>query len=137
MYSTPGTKVFSSLMTSGGGAASGTFDKATSAIGNSWKVGDMTAVNDSEFLVIEHSAKKGDNVKHIWKFNIAHATPITAEPFDGKTLEELSDSAGLTKYGIQPVKKELFFGAVQIKKNGNRHARRFHIEGSFSDARRS
>ncbi len=78
-------------------------------IKNTWKVGDMTAVNENEFLVIEHSAKKGDNVKRIWKINLKGATQITKELVNGKTIEQLGDSAGLATNGIHPVKKTLFF----------------------------
>jgi len=74
-----------------------------------WSIGDMTSINDHEFLVIEHASRNGENVRKIFKINLASATPITRESFDGKTFEQLENAAGCMAHGIIPVKKTLYF----------------------------
>ncbi|MGH7600343.1 MAG: esterase-like activity of phytase family protein [bacterium] len=73
-----------------------------------WSIGDMTAINDHEFLVIEHAAKKDENVKKIFKIDISQATPITREDFNGKTLEQLENAEICVANGIKPVQKTLY-----------------------------
>lgn len=73
-----------------------------------WSIGDMTAINDYEFLVLEHAAKKDENVKKIFKIDISRATPITREDFDGKTLEQLETAENCLANGIVPVQKTLY-----------------------------
>ncbi len=73
-----------------------------------WSIGDMTAINDHEFLVLEHAAKKDENVKKIFKIDISQATPITREDFNGKTLEQLGNAENCMPNGIVPVQKTLY-----------------------------
>lgn len=73
-----------------------------------WSIGDMAAINDHEFLVIEHAAKKDENVKKIFKIDIAKATPITREDFNGETLEQLENAENCLANGIVPVQKALY-----------------------------
>jgi len=80
-----------------------------------WEIGDAAAVNDSEFLVIEHKAKKSISHLIIYKINIAHATPITQDWVGGRTIEQYYDEAGLASIGIKPVTKELF---MDLNKSG-------------------
>jgi hypothetical protein len=82
-----------------------------------WKVSDMTAVNDTVFLIDEHAARKTDNYHRLYLININSATPVTQTSFGGKTLEGLKDSAGLAQYSIKPVKKTLFLDLVINKWN--------------------
>ncbi|PSK88800.1 esterase-like activity of phytase family protein [Taibaiella chishuiensis] len=80
-----------------------------------WKIGDMAAVNDSTFLVIE-AATRGNTVrKNIYLVNIAQATPITSALYNGKTVEALVDSAGLAGEGIKAIRKKLF---IDLTANG-------------------
>jgi len=73
-----------------------------------WKIGDLAAINDTTFFVIEQGAT-GVNVKRmIYKINIANATVITSGLYGGKTAEQLKDAAGLAAQSIVPVKKEVF-----------------------------
>jgi len=74
-----------------------------------WSIGDMAAINDHEFLVIEHASGSGENVRKIFKIDLTEATPITRENFEGKTFEQLQNAAGCMAYGIVPVKKTLYF----------------------------
>ncbi len=78
---------------------------------SNWKLGDMTAINDYEFLVVEHSVKSGEDSKKVFKIDIRNATPISSENYGGKTIEGLDVSLFPT-YGIVPVKKQLYFDAL-------------------------
>ncbi len=80
-----------------------------------WKIGDMSAINDTTFLVIEAATRGTTDIKKIYKFSINGATPISAGLYGGKTVEALVDSAGLATNAILPVKKKLF---VDLKASG-------------------
>jgi hypothetical protein len=73
-----------------------------------WSIGDMAAINDHEFLAIEHAAKKDENVKKIFKIDLSQATPITREDFNGKTLEQLETAENCIANGVVPVQKTLY-----------------------------
>lgn len=73
-----------------------------------WKIGDMAAVNDSVFLVIEHALRGTTDRKYIYSINIKNATNVNSGLYGGLTLEALVDSTGLANNGIVPVKKTLF-----------------------------
>jgi len=77
-----------------------------------WKIGDAAAINDSEFLVVEHDVKKSINHQIIYRVNIAGATPITKEWVKGKAIEEYNDKEGLASIGIKPVEKTMFMDLV-------------------------
>jgi len=78
-----------------------------------WKLGDLIAINNEEFLTVEHAERNGWNSKNIYKFNIANATPVTSNDFGGLTLEQLTP-AGLAANGIVPVTKELFVDLLEL-----------------------
>ncbi|MBL7690231.1 MAG: choice-of-anchor D domain-containing protein [Flavipsychrobacter sp.] len=73
-----------------------------------WKIGDMAAINDTTFLVIEAALRGTTDVKRVYKINISAASVVTSALYGGSTLEALVDSAGLAANGIVPVKKTLF-----------------------------
>ncbi len=73
-----------------------------------WKIGDMAAVNDSVFLVIEHALRGTTDRKFVYSINIKGATAINSGLYSGVTLEALTDSIGLANNSIKPVKKSLF-----------------------------
>lgn len=77
-----------------------------------WKLGDLVAVNNSQFLVLEHAERGGVNSKKVFKFDISNATPITTEDFGGQTFEGLVDGAGAFAQGIQVVEKEEYFNLL-------------------------
>jgi len=84
-------------------------EAATANIKNKdWSIGDIAAINDHEFLVIEHTYKNGENVKKIFKIDISQATPITREDFNGKTLEQLETAENCIANGVAPVQKVLY-----------------------------
>jgi hypothetical protein len=72
-----------------------------------WKLGDMAAINDSTFLVLEAAARGTTDIKRVYKINITGATPVTAGLYGTATAEGLVDSAGLAANSITPVKKTL------------------------------
>jgi len=72
-----------------------------------WKIGDLAAISDTTFLVIEQALRGTTDIQRIYKINISGATPVTSGLYGGKTLEALVDAAGLTGAGIVPVQKTL------------------------------
>ncbi len=85
--------------------------------GQDWKIGDLVAVNNNEFLVIEHAERNGWNFKNVYKINISNATPITSESFGGLTYEQLNDAAGAMNNGIVPVTKTLLLDLIESNWN--------------------
>lgn len=77
-----------------------------------WKLGDLVAVNNHEFLVIEHTDRTPYS-KNIYKIDISSATALTTTtgfingPSTGLTLEQLTNAAGLSANSIVPVSKML------------------------------
>lgn len=81
-----------------------------------WKLGDMAAINDTTFLVLEAAARGTSDIKRMYKISLNGATVVKSGfSYSGKTLENLSDSLGLATAGIIPVKKTL---AMDLLANG-------------------
>ncbi|MCC6459981.1 MAG: choice-of-anchor I family protein [Saprospiraceae bacterium] len=78
-----------------------------------WKIGDLAAINNEEFLVLEHAERNGWNAKNIYKINLSGATPVSGNDFGGKTLEQLTP-AELAAFGIVPVQKERFVDLLEL-----------------------
>lgn len=78
-----------------------------------WKIGDLVAVNNDEFLLIEHAERNGWNVKNIYKINIANATPLSTEDYNGQTLEQVGTAANLAAFGVNVVEKELVLDLLE------------------------
>jgi hypothetical protein len=72
-----------------------------------WKIGDMAAINDSTFLVLEAAARGTSDIKRIYQININQATTVHSGLYSGVTLEGLADSTGLANNGIKAVTKTL------------------------------
>lgn len=72
-----------------------------------WKLGDMTAINDTSFLVLEAAARGTTDIKRMYMINISGATVVHSGLYSGKTLEGLADSTGLAGEGVKAVKKSL------------------------------
>ncbi|MCB0429453.1 MAG: esterase-like activity of phytase family protein [Flavobacteriales bacterium] len=72
-----------------------------------WKIGDMAAINDHEFLVLEAAARGTSDIKRMYKIDISAATPVHSGLYGGQTLEQLVDATGLSSNGITPVAKTL------------------------------
>lgn len=73
-----------------------------------WKLGDMAAINDSTFLVLEAALRGTTDIKRMYTINLNKATAVNSGLYGGVTLEALIDSAGLAAQGIVPVQKKLF-----------------------------
>lgn len=80
-----------------------------------WKIGDMAAINDSTFLVIEAALRGTTDIKKVYKININAATSVNSGLYGGQSLEALVDSAGLAFQGINAVTKTL---AIDLNANG-------------------
>jgi hypothetical protein len=78
-----------------------------------WKMGDMVAINNTEFLIIEHAERNGWNYKNIIKFDITGATPLTQEDFGGLTPEQLIDIETCLANGIQPIVGEVYLDLLE------------------------
>ena len=72
-----------------------------------WKIGDLAAVNDTTFLVLEAAARGTTDIKRMYLINIKSATAVTSGLYGSTTLEGLVDSTGLANYSIKPVTKTL------------------------------
>ncbi len=85
------------------------------------KMGDLVALNNNEFLVLEHGERGSQSPKLIYKISIADATPITTEVFETspgtfKTLEELTRAQLTSLAGLVPVAKTL---VLDLRNAGN------------------
>ncbi|MES2559863.1 MAG: choice-of-anchor I family protein [Bacteroidota bacterium] len=72
-----------------------------------WKIGDMAAINDSTFLVLEAAARGTSDIKRLYEININQATAVHSGLYGSVTLEGLVDSTGLANNGIKAVTKKL------------------------------
>lgn len=72
-----------------------------------WKIGDMAAINDSTFLVLETAIRGTSDYRRLYEININQATPVHSGLYGGLTLEALVDSTGLANKNIKPVTKKL------------------------------
>lgn len=79
-----------------------------------WKIGDLTAINDHEFLLIEHAERNDWSFKNIIKIDIANATPFEDQTFGQFTLEELITADALIANEIIPVEKELLVDLLEV-----------------------
>lgn len=87
------------------------------------KMGDIVAINNDEFLVMEHGERKSQSVKRIYKISLVGATPITTETYQPspgvfKSLEELTRTEVSTIAGIVPVQKTFILDMLNPG-NGN------------------
>lgn len=75
------------------------------------KIGDLRAINNTTFLVIEQAAATApDDIKRMYTIDITNATKVqSGVVYNGKTLEELNTPAALTTNSIVPVTKTLLF----------------------------
>ncbi len=80
-----------------------------------WKIGDMAAINDTTFLVIEAALRGTTDIKKLYKISLNGATSVNSGLYGTSTLEALVDSVGLQANSIVPVKKTLVYDFL---KNG-------------------
>lgn len=74
------------------------------------KIGDMVAIGQDRFLVLEQGADKGKAMQNrIYLVDISGATDISTLKVDGRELEVLSKDAEVAAAGVKPAKKTLVF----------------------------
>lgn len=73
-----------------------------------WKLGDLAAINDTTFLVIEAALRGTTDIKRVYKFSISGATVVNSGLYGGQTLEQLATYTNLATNGVTPVSKSLF-----------------------------
>lgn len=79
------------------------------------KIGDLHAINDHEFLIIEQGKDKHKKMYNVvYKINIADATDITGVMINGKLPEKAKDYE-FHQHGIKLIEKAL---VVDLKKYG-------------------
>lgn len=79
-----------------------------------WKIGDISAINNTDFLVIEHAERENESVKNIFKISIKSASALSSAVAASTPLEGLIDANTLISKGIYPVKKELIADLTQL-----------------------
>ncbi|MFN0033289.1 MAG: choice-of-anchor I family protein, partial [Flavobacteriales bacterium] len=79
-----------------------------------WKIGDLVAINNHEFLLLEHAERNGWNYKNVVKISIENATPIVSEDFNGMTLEQLISEDSLSTHGIVPAQRSMFLDLLEL-----------------------
>ena len=80
-----------------------------------WKCGDMAAINDSTFLVMEAALRGTTDIQKVFMININQATVVNSGLYGGNTVEGLVDSTGLAAQNIRAVKKTFF---MDLQANG-------------------
>jgi hypothetical protein len=66
------------------------------------KIGDITAINNEEFLVLEHAERKKESVKKVYKISIKRATALSNSASSTQPVESLLDGATLVSKGLIP-----------------------------------
>ena len=79
-----------------------------------WKIGDIAAINDKEFLVLEHAERKKESVKNVYKISIEHATALPSSAAVQTTVESWLDAKTLISKGLYPVNKQLLADLTQL-----------------------
>jgi hypothetical protein len=80
-----------------------------------WKLGDMAAINDSIFLVLEAALRGTSNYQRLYKISLSGASTVTSGQYGTTTVEGLVDSTGLAAQGLTAVKKSL---VMDLQANG-------------------
>lgn len=70
-------------------------------------IGDAVAINDHEFLVLEHGKSSTQTYCKVYKIDINGATPITQATYGGLTFEQMYTAATAQSNGITCVTKTL------------------------------
>jgi len=78
-----------------------------------WKIGDIAAINNQEFLVLEHAERKKESAKNVYKISIRTATALSGSS-NLQPVELYLDGATLVSKGIIPVEKHLVADLTKI-----------------------
>ncbi len=80
-----------------------------------WKIGDLTAVNDSQLLVLEQAEKGNDKFADVYLVDINKATPLQDDNESGKTPEQFLYAENAQNHGVKTVTKTHL---VDLTQNG-------------------
>jgi len=84
------------------------------------KIGGMAAINEHEFLIIEHGKNSSGKVANIFKIDLEYATNIDEIYFNASTsFEGLKNNAKAQYYGIILAQKSHFFDLIQAGFNSD------------------
>jgi len=90
-----------------------------------WKIADMVAINNHQFLIIEHATNGNDQSLQINLIDIAEASPLLEEWDGERTYEQFITAKALKKVGIQPATKrhlidltKTSYPSTQVKPEG-------------------
>ena len=78
-------------------------------------IGDAVAINNNEFLILEHGKNGSDSYAKIYKINLADATPITRALYSSagnKSFEQFLDAATAQTNGVTCVSKTLLVDLI-------------------------
>lgn len=73
-----------------------------------WKIADMTAINEYEFLILEHGSRGDDFFADLYIMSIAQAAPIPEGVFDDLTFEQLNTAEMARRYRLRLTQKRHF-----------------------------
>jgi hypothetical protein len=73
-----------------------------------YKIGDLAAINNNEFLLWEAGLRNNEFKIRMYKLNISGATPVTQEVFNGKRIEQLPNDSITIITGFTPVQKTFY-----------------------------
>lgn len=77
-----------------------------------WKIGDIYAIDNSRFLVLEHGSREESNAIDVYLIDLKDATEISAK--EHVDIESYKDSDELiNKTGIKPVTKTHLFNLIE------------------------
>ncbi len=85
-------------------------------------IGDAAAVNDHEFLILEHGKSSTESYAKIYKIDISNATAITQATYPAagnKTFEEFLNAATAQANGVTCVTKTLLIDLIASGYNPN------------------
>jgi hypothetical protein len=79
-----------------------------------WKVGDMVAITETQFLLIEHAIDKEKRFSRVIKIDVENTSELSGfYEKNGFYPEELKNAAEAKKYGIEVAKKRIVIDLVQ------------------------
>ena len=85
---------------------------ALSTIANDKRyIGDAVAINNNEFLILEHGKSTTESYAKIYKITL-DGTVIDKDLYTGKAIEEYNDSTTAAGQGVKVVTKKLFLDLI-------------------------
>ena len=84
------------------------------------KIGDMTAINEHEFLIIEHGKDSKGKVVNVFKINLEYATNIQEVQFnEGRSFEGLKNNAKAQYNGLILAQKSHLLNLIEAGYNSD------------------